>query len=458
MELPVALLNQLNSTKGFNRPAFEQAHLLPEQVTSIRFNPAKLQQRFHSFLQPNYKVPWSSWGYYLEKRPSFIFDPLWHAGLYYVQEASSMFLEEALKQCIDVTQPLMVLDLCAAPGGKATLLQSSINKNSVLVANEVIKTRASILVENITKWGGDNVVITNNDPSHFAQLPNFFDVVVVDAPCSGSGLFRRDADAIAEWSEGNVQLCSQRQQRILNDVWPCLKEDGVLIYSTCSYSSEEDEAIIEWVINNKKATIIELTAPAQWSLIASNGGFRFYPDKLKGEGFFIGAIRKNSSNTKANFKSKKNALEKPSKEELAGAIKWMKQGADDGVLVKKNDSMIFTSRATESILPVLQNSLYIKKAGIAMGKWMKKDMIPSHEWALGGILSNEIPVVELTLEQAISYLQRSNFSLPYNEKGWFVVQYEQYPLGWIKLVGNRMNNYYPLNWRILTQNPNKIES
>ena len=181
------------------------------------------------------------------QRPSFTFDPLFHAGTYYVQEASSMFLEQALKQSVDLSQPLRVLDLCAAPGGKSTLLQSLLNKESLLVSNDVIKSRAAILEENIVKWGAANVVVTNNDPAHFARLENYFDAIVIDAPCSGSGLFRRDPEAINEWSENNVQLCSQRQQRIVADVWPALKQNGILIYSTCSYSAEEDEAILDWM-------------------------------------------------------------------------------------------------------------------------------------------------------------------------------------------------------------------
>ena len=164
------------------------------------------------------RVPWSSSGYYLPERPFFTFDPLLHAGVYYVQEASSMFLEQALKQTVSLDQPLKVLDLCAAPGGKSTLLQSLINSDSLLVSNDVIRSRANILEENLTKWGAENVVVTNNDPKDFTRLENFFDVIVVDAPCSGSGLFRRDPEAINEWSVQNVALCSQRQQRILADI------------------------------------------------------------------------------------------------------------------------------------------------------------------------------------------------------------------------------------------------
>ena len=243
-------------------------------------------------------VQWSSNGFYLQKRPSFTLDPLFHAGAYYVQEASSMFLEEALKQTVDLSQPIKILDLCAAPGGKSTLIQSVINNESLLVSNEVIKTRVNILSENITKWGAANVIVTNNDAKDFQRLPNYFDVIVVDAPCSGSGLFRKDREAISEWSEQNVHLCSQRQQRILADVLPALKEDGVLIYSTCSYSEEEDEQIADWLVEEFKVQSLKFKVEEEWGIVETQSskqnasGYRFYPDKVKGEGFFIAVFKK----------------------------------------------------------------------------------------------------------------------------------------------------------------------
>ena len=191
MQLPQAFLNSLESVNGFNEEAFIKVHESGEQVTSIRVNPFK---RFE-ILKLESRIPWTEYGYYLENRPSFTFDPLFHAGCYYVQEASSMFLEQALKQTVDLSLSLKVLDLCAAPGGKSTHILSLISKESLLVSNEVIRSRANILTDNIVKWGCSNVIVTNNDPRDFQRLENYFDVIVVDAPCSGSGLFRRDAEA-----------------------------------------------------------------------------------------------------------------------------------------------------------------------------------------------------------------------------------------------------------------------
>src|SRR6188768_373327 len=299
MQLPQALLNSLESVNGFNEEAFIKVHESEERVTSIRMNPFKLSAA--SKVLPfgedlGGAVPWTDNGYYLETRPSFTFDPLFHAGCYYVQEPSSMFLEQALKQTVDLSQPLKVLDLCAAPGGKSTHLLSLISKESLLVSNEVIRSRANILTDNIMKWGRSNVIVTSNDPRDFQRLENYFDVIVVDAPCSGSGLFRRDHEAIEEWSVQNVALCSQRQQRILADVLPSLKNGGVLIYSTCSYSKEEDELICEWLKNELSIENCQLSIDNGWNIVQSKVGYRFWPDKVKGEGFFIVCFRKAGEN------------------------------------------------------------------------------------------------------------------------------------------------------------------
>src|SRR5215203_4807606 len=291
MVIPQELFKSLGNVPGFNQKAFEEVHASSEQITSIRINSSKTAMVnaersvegniHHSAFTIHSSVPWSSYGYYLSERPSFTFDPLFHAGCYYVQEASSMFLEQALKQSVDLSQPLRVLDLCAAPGGKSTHLLSLISKESLLVSNEVIRSRANIVNDNIAKWGCSNVIVTNNDPREFQRLKNYFNVIVVDAPCSGSGLFRRNPEAIEEWSEQNVALCSQRQQRILADVLPALKNGGVLIYSTCSYSTEEDEEICSWLVNELKVNSERLKFKNEWRVIETEQGYRFWPDKVK---------------------------------------------------------------------------------------------------------------------------------------------------------------------------------
>lgn len=455
--LPEALLSSLDNIPGFNRETFEAVHAAGHLVNSVRLNPAKLSALPQSLIpfdpQP---VPWSTNGYYLDNRPSYIVDPLWHGGAYYVQEASSMFLEHALKQVANMQQPLRVLDLCAAPGGKSTLLQSVISAGSCLVSNEVIKTRGNILSENITRWGAGNVIITNNDPKDFQRLPGFFDVIVVDAPCSGSGLFRRDADAISEWSENNVALCSQRQQRILSDVAPALKEGGVLIYSTCSYSREEDEMILDWMQQSGGWEPLALSPDPQWQIVATTGasgwgfGYRFYPDKLKGEGFFIAAFRKvMPANEGRGGHKLKN--EKLSKKEAAIAASWMQNGAAYSY-IKQDTEVIALPAAMEPVLAALQSSLYIKKAGVKLGTIIRDELVPDHELAQAIGINGEVNRIAADKALALQYLRREEMNLPPGlTRGWTLMTYENTGLGWVKVLPNRINNYYPTGWRILNK-------
>ena len=236
-EPPVSI--RLNNEKWrFNK---EQADIGNEKCPAIAEQADSAHASFsvpHSSLN---KVPWSSEGFYLDERLTFTFDPLFHAGCYYVQEASSMFVEQVLRQY--VTKPVVMLDLCAAPGGKSTHARSVLPEGSLLVANEVIRNRSQILAENLTKWGHPDVVVTNNDPADFSSLPSFFDVILTDVPCSGEGMFRKDPVAVEEWSPENVAICWQRQRRIIADIWPGLKPGGILIYSTCTYNTKEDRIV-----------------------------------------------------------------------------------------------------------------------------------------------------------------------------------------------------------------------
>ncbi len=400
------------------------------------------------------KIPWSSSGYYLPERPAFIFDPLIHAGAYYVQEASSMFLEQAMLQTTDLQQPLRVLDLCAAPGGKSTLLQSLISAGSLLVSNEVIKSRAAILEENCIKWGGANVIVTNADPSAFERLPNFFDVIVIDAPCSGSGLFRREPEAIGEWSEQNVALCYQRQQRILASALPALKEGGVLIYSTCSYSKEEDEDIADWLMDTFTVDSLPLQTNASWGIVETRSdkhqacGYRFFPYNTKGEGFFISCFRKQESGSHSAKPPKKSLLQKASRNELAIIQPWLQPGSPMQLWKQKEELLAFPQQLEKDLLTVVEH-IYVRRAGIALGKIAGNDLLPDHALALSTIISPSIVAVTLKKDQAIQYLRREEISVSALHKGWTLVQYEHYNVGWIKVLANRINNYYPQEWRIL---------
>ncbi|MDB5278550.1 MAG: Fmu (Sun) domain protein [Ferruginibacter sp.] len=458
--LPQLLLESLEGLPGYDRQAFENIHGSGEQVISVRLNHRKIPtvaELAFDDAEVAGNVPWSSDGYYLSTRPSFTLDPVFHAGAYYVQEASSMFLEQALRQTTDLTQPIKVLDLCAAPGGKSTLLQSLISDSSLLVSNEVIKTRVNVLAENITKWGAANVVVTNNDPKDFQRLENYFDVIVVDAPCSGSGLFRRDADLVKEWSPQNVTMCSQRQQRILADVLPALKEGGRLIYSTCSYSESEDETIADWLVEECHLIPVAIPTQPEWGIVETRSpkhqgyGYRFYPDKVKGEGFFIAAFTKGEKIEPVWQSNKyKTKSERLTAKEIDIVQPYLTT-AESFFFIRQNDETIALPAHLENELATIQHSLYIKKAGVKMGTIIRNELIPDHELALSNSISKTINAVEVDKATALQYLRKQEIKLATDLKGWALLTHQQLPLGWIKILPNRINNYYPANWRILNK-------
>ena len=464
MKVPPSLIDSLIGTVGFDQAAFEKVHQSGEQNTSIRFNEQKPVDKSTIFpVQNNNEavdispVPWNANGCYLSARPSFTADPLFHGGAYYVQEASSMFLEEALKQSIDFSKSIRVLDLCAAPGGKSTLLQSVIDDKSILVSNEVIKSRVTVLSENIAKWGAANVIVTNNDPKDFQRLPDYFDLIVVDAPCSGSGLFRKDPKAINEWSEQNVDLCSQRQQRILADILPSLKAGGTLIYSTCSYSPAEDEEICDWLSKHHSLNSIQFQLKNEWNIIETSApdsnahGYRFYPDKLKGEGFFIAAFRKeNPVVADSRALTAKGKSERLTSKEIEVVKPWLSNG-DDFFYLRQQDEVIAMPLHMENDLAIIQSALYIKKAGIKLGVIIRNELIPAHELALSNSISPLITAVEVDKSTALQYLRKQEISIPLTYKGWVLITYLQIRLGWVKVLPNRINNYYPKEWRIINK-------
>ncbi|SEA53661.1 16S rRNA C967 or C1407 C5-methylase, RsmB/RsmF family [Chitinophaga terrae (ex Kim and Jung 2007)] len=459
--LPAALLESLEGIPGYNRATFEQVHEAAEKVTSLRLNPNKLRSAngIDKVLQSLSatgvsKVPWTSQGYYLPQRPSFTLDPYFHAGAYYVQEASSMFLEYAVKQTTDPGAGLKVLDLCAAPGGKSTLLQSLLPDNSLLVSNEVIKSRAALLADNLTKWGAANVVVSNNDPKDFAALQGYFDLVVVDAPCSGSGLFRRDPELISEWSLDHVALCSQRQQRILADILPALKASGVLIYSTCSFSAAEDEAILDWLADHFELENIPLPIPEEWNIIITEtskrnlSGYRFYPDRLKGEGLFLACLRKKGGEKEFREPKQKNKTGTLTAKQLDLLSPWVNKPAGYEFFLHQ-DEVLGLAPAVAAALPALQQQLYIRKAGVKLGQLGAKELIPDHQLAMSTLAAEQVPVVELSKQAALQYLKKEDPGISLPVKGWGLVAYEGMQLGWAKFLPNRINNYYPKELRIL---------
>lgn len=441
MPIPPSLLHSLQTARGFDLDAFLAVHDQPASITSVRINPAKLLPEPPS----TDRVPWSEYGFYLEQRPSFTFDPLFHAGTYYVQEASSMFLEQALKQSLNLSEPIRVLDLCAAPGGKSTHLQSLISKDSLLISNEVIRPRVNILQDNLIKWGGANIMVTNNDPRDLARLPQFFDVIVVDAPCSGSGLFRREPEAINEWSEDNVALCTQRQQRIVSDIWEAIKPGGLLIYSTCSYSIQEDEDNFDWIINSLSGEPVPLQLNEEWGIVDTGKGYRFWPDKVRGEGFYLSVFRKTAEEENKQARVKRKPA-KVSIGDLAVLKDWMVTDGND-FIQHENTAYAWPSELAYDMSLVLQE-LRVTYSGVMAGEIIRDKLVPAHSLALSKLLSPLLEKTELTLGMAIRFLQRKDIEIPISSIGWKLASYQGHPLGWMNVLKNRINNYYPVALRI----------
>ncbi|MDH8701879.1 16S rRNA C967 or C1407 C5-methylase (RsmB/RsmF family)/NOL1/NOP2/fmu family ribosome biogenesis protein [Dysgonomonadaceae bacterium PH5-43] len=437
MKLPIAFENQIKEIIGDEWNNFVNA-LEEDSPTSIRLNSNKYHEADN--LKTNQPIPWASNAYYLDTRPIFTLDPLLHAGVYYVQEASSMYLEQIIKK--HLAPSIKVLDLCAAPGGKSTLISSLLSEDSLLVANEVIRTRSNILSENLIKWGNPNTIVTNNDPADIGnKLNSYFDIIVADVPCSGEGMFRKDNAAINEWSPNNVKLCAERQRRIIADIWSSLKPGGILIYSTCTFNKEENENNLEWICNELGAEILD--APC-----------RFYPHKNKGEGFFIASLQKAASDESNTYRcAKKNKKDNKSSKGIKTPeeIKQRIINADAFSFHQKNDSFIAIPLAVVDSYRDIASCLKIVSAGISIGEIKGKDIIPSHSLALSNCLSESFyPTLELDKESAIKYLRKDSFDcdLQNLHKGYVIVTYNNRPLGFIKNIGTRFNNLYPNEWRI----------
>lgn len=443
MQLPEALVADIREIKGFDEAAFIAAHHTGA-ITSVRRHPVKQGATI-----TGEQVPWSTTGIYLAERPVFTLDPAFHAGAYYVQEASSMFLEQAWRHAVPTDTPVRVLDLCAAPGGKTTLLASLLQPESLLISNEVIRSRASILHENAVRWGYTNNWVTSNDPRDFSSLSGYFDAIVIDAPCSGSGLFRKDPGALKEWSEANVQLCSGRQQRIIADIWPALKQDGVLIYATCSFSPAEDEDILDHVRQEYGAETVRIPLDASWGIVETASatgmyGYRFFPDKVKGEGFFIAVIRKTDS----------AQVLKPAKGRVQNLNKIKDQAShllsrqDIQLIMPVKDQYNAIGSAHEADYMLLSQALYFRKAGLELGQPTAKEWIPAHDVALSIDAATGLPAIEVSREDALRFLKREDIDTEQLPRGWNIVKFNNLGLGWIKVLQNRANNHLPKHWRI----------
>jgi len=437
MVLPEKFIERTYRILQDEYPAFEAA-LDIASPTSIRLN-NKIDY------QPTGEmVKWCESGFYLDERPLFTADPLIHGGAYYVQEASSMFLYQAVKQCFANAE--RVLDLCAAPGGKSTLLTQFLPEASLLVSNEIIRQRAQILAENILKWGNANVVVTNNQPSDFAALEHYFDAIVVDAPCSGEGMFRKDSNAITEWSVENVINCVNRQREILTDVWEALKPGGFLVYSTCTYNREENEENVAWICRELGAEIVKLKVD-EANIVCTDGGYRFYPHKVRGEGFFMSVMRKNEDDIK--FQKFKVQPAKNRAKIDASVLPVQLLNPDNYSFFSIDNKVFAFENAYSDELLYIRARFNCLIAGLELFEQKGKDFIPTQQLALLKVLDRKsCQCVEVDYKTAIAYLKREAVNLPDANVGYLLLTYKGLALGWVKNVGNRCNNLYPQHWRI----------
>jgi len=441
--LPDAFLSQMQALLGNEITDFRASLLLPPPV-SVRLNPAKPTT---SPMASGEAVPWCAAGRYLPMRPVFTLDPLFQAGAYYAQEAASMLVDFALRQAVDLSNPLRVLDLCAAPGGKTTLLAAALHPDSLLLCNEVIRSRVAILKENVQKWGLPNIHVSHHDPEDFADLAGFFDVILIDAPCSGEGLFRKDPAAANEWSPESVQLCAGRQKRILAAAAPLLKPNGTLIYCTCTYNDAENQENAAFIGQDLGFEETELTMPASWGLVRRKRGYQCYPHRVRGEGFFL-SVFKNRRGTDLNtsvyaFRSMKALHHK----DVRLVKDWLHDSADYAFFIKPNQEIVAVLACQVADLKILDKALSTKGLGVEIGTIKGKDFIPSHALALSTAVARDMPTIDLSASESLRFLKKENLLLD-APKGWLLVTHQGLGLGWVKNLGNRVNNYLPKEWRI----------
>lgn len=418
-----------------------------EPPVSVRLNQAKPDQGFGDDI---HSVPWAEFGFYLLDRPSFTRDPYFHGGHYYVQEASSMLVGEVVRQLVGGSDDLMALDLCAAPGGKSTHLLDVLGGGSMCILNEMVRSRFNILDDNLGKWGRRNMIRTSTSAEKLASTGIEFDLILVDAPCSGEGMMRKDPQAVEHWSLANVNVCAMRQRQILTSAHRMLKAGGLLVYSTCTFNKAENELIGDWLVREYGYNTVALDCPEGWGLTQRSGQFSevyaAYPHKVKGEGLCIQVLMKNDEQLIQSTAIKK----KPSLYSKTNGILSKSSIKPEEWLLDKDSQKVYGFNLDYwqeyvSIRSVVAGAI----PGIRMADLKGKQEVPHHELALCVGPNDHFPVVELDMEAALSYLRGESIT---NEdavkQGWAVVKYKDCRLGWVKSLPNRLNNYYPKTSRI----------
>ncbi len=444
MNLPEEFTRSMAALLGEEYPLFNSS-LTQSPPVSIRLNPGKTYP-----LDDTYeKVPWCDTGYYLPGRLPFTFDPLFHTGVYYVQEASSMFVGYILRQLIK--EPVILLDLCAAPGGKTTLALSSLPQGSFVISNEYVPQRAVILAENVIKWGNPYCAVTNASPADYGKLEEAFDVLMIDAPCSGEGMFRKDPASITEWSPRNIKNCVQRQRTIINDVWNSLRPGGIAIYSTCTYNTDENEDMAEYLCRELGCKPVSVSYPQEWGITRQLKGdipfYRFLPHKTRGEGFSATVVRKpdeSRTTVRKGVRVGKNADIK-----IPAEVKSMMRTPEAYKFGTYAGGAIYALPKEITLPSHFPGNIKLLHAGITVAEPKGKDWIPHHS-----LLStfeyrcDAFPDIPLTIDEARAYLRREALPRTATGRGHATVSYAGVPIGWVKQVGVRSNNLYPQEWRI----------
>lgn len=457
MQLPERFVERMRQELGEAEATALCEALATEPSTAIRLNTPKMSC-------PPFEaeaVPWSADGYTLPERPAFTLDPAFHAGAYYVQEASSQFAGYILSQAVggrEQCEGLRVLDVCAAPGGKSTHYASLVGEHGLVVANEINRSRAAVLADNARKWGLGNMVVTCNDSAHLGDYEEWFDVVAIDAPCSGEGMFRKSEEACEQWSEANVKMCAERQWEIVENVFDTLRPGGVLIYSTCTFNRDEDEALVQRICDEWGEAIEpaqEVDVADEWGAVVGRVGafqtFRFFPHRVKGEGMFMAVARKAGVPTSRCRMPKARreviaAVEKRSEQELSRWVKEPKRMR----FFSAGDTIYACWAEHYDEIKALSSRLAVIYSGVALGQIFKGKLKPDGALAFYvGLNRDAVATAELSLDEALQFLRKQDMSAEPFVEGVNMVLYKGLPLGFVKRVGGRVNNMYPASLRIL---------
>ena len=425
-----------------------------EPSVSVRINPAKAGSPTEIFGNlVSGPVEWNRHAAFLSERPAFTLDPLIHAGAYYVQDSSAMFPGKAFRDVLDkvlesgIISP-KVLDLCAAPGGKTTDISASLRESCkggyLLISNEIMKQRAAVLADNAAVWGDPSVVVTSVDPKAFGTLPGFFDIIVADVPCSGEGMFRKDDEAVSQWSEENVALCQARQRRIVADVWPSLAEGGFLVYSTCTFNNLENDDNVKWICSEFGAEIIGIDS---CGLLRTECGVSLVPGFVRGEGQYCAVLRKTSpsAGTAACSGRQQDRWQKLP-EAQASIIRPLLD--EEMAMIVKDGRIVAVPEYVRCLLSMLEPLRPLAR-GLAVGMFKGKDFIPDADLALSlSLRRGAFNEFEVNRETALSFLHRDPVRLPDAERGMLLLVYRGLPIGFVKNLGNRCNSLHPLHRRI----------